>query len=98
MKSIYTWQLFGLNNYQYEGKSIGFIESSISVALKIAFRFEIFYPQAIKLFLNRKLKEYKDKGTLTDYKVKTNRLGKYHYFLEMDLFLDKIKGGDKNSR
>lgn len=77
---------------------MGFIESSISVAMKIALRFEIFYPQAIRLFLNRKLKEYKGKGKLTDYKVKTKRIGKYHYFLEIDLFINKINGGEKNTR
>ena len=46
--------------------------------------------------LASRLKEYKDKGTLTDYKVKTGRMGKYHYFLEMDLFLDTEKGGEKD--
>ena len=25
-------------------------------------------------------------------------MGKYHYLLEMDLFLDKIDGGEKNSK
>ena len=64
--------------------------------LKIAYRFEILYPQAAKILLSRKLKEYKDKGTLTDYKVKTGRIAKYHYFLEMDLFLDTEKGGEQD--
>lgn len=77
---------------------MGILESTLQVAIKIGFRFEIFYPQAIKLFLNRRLKEYKNKGTFTDYKVKTKRIGKYHYLLEMDLFLNNIKGGGKNSR
>jgi hypothetical protein len=75
---------------------MGIIESSYSVLIKIAYRFEIFYPQAIKYFLNQKLKEYKTKGKLADYKVKTKRMGKFHYFLEMDLFLDEIGGGDRN--
>jgi hypothetical protein len=66
--------------------------------MKIAFRFEIFYPQAIKIFLNRKLKEYKNNGKLDNYKVKTQKLGKYHYFIEMDLFLKRNEGGDKNIR
>ena len=77
---------------------MGIIESASLVFMKIAFRFEFLYPQAIKFFLDRKLKEYKNKGTLTDYKVKASRIGKYHYFLEMDLFLDKIIGGGKNTR
>ena len=77
---------------------MGLVESTLQVAIKIAFRFEIFYPQAIRLFLSRRLKEYKNKGTVTDYKVKTKRIGKYHYLLEMDLFLNNIKGGEKNTR
>jgi hypothetical protein len=56
----------------------------------------VLYPRAIKFLLNRKLEEYKTKGTLTDYKVKTKRMGKFHYFLEMDLFLDTEKGGEKD--
>ena len=76
---------------------MGIIESTYSVLMKIAFKFEIFYPQAINYFLSRKLKEYKNKGTITDYKVKTKRKGKFHYFLEMDLFLDKIKGGEEHT-
>lgn len=75
---------------------MGLIESSYLVLVKIAYRFEIFYPQAIKYFLNQKLKEYKTKGTLTDYKVKTKRMGKFHYFLELDLFLDIKSGGEKD--
>ena len=77
---------------------MGLLESTLKVAIKIGFRFEIFYPQAIRLFLNQRFKEYKNKGTLTDYKVKTRRIGKYHYLLEMDLFLNNITGGGKNSR
>ena len=59
--------------------------------MKIAFNFEIFYPQAMKFFLNRKLKQFKDDGKLDDYNVKTKRIGKYHYFLEMDIFFKSTK-------
>lgn len=75
---------------------MGIIESSTKVFMKIAFRFEFLYPQAINFFLKRKLKEYKTNGQISDYKVKTKRRGKYHYFLEMDLFIEKIPGGEKN--
>ena len=80
-----------------KGNLMGLVESSYSVFIRIAYRFEIFYPQAMKYFLNRKLNEYKTKGTITDYKVKTKRMGKFHYILEMDLFLDKIKGGGRDT-
>jgi hypothetical protein len=75
---------------------MGLIESSYSVFIKIAYRFEVLYPQAIKFLLDRKLKEYKTKGKLSEYKLKTKRMGKFHYFLEMDLFLDTEKGGEKD--
>lgn len=73
---------------------MGIIESSFSVFVKLGFRFEIFVPQALKIFLNRKLKEYKGSGVISDYEVKTKRIGKYHYFLEMDLFLNVSNGGE----
>ena len=73
---------------------MGIIESSFSVLVKLAFRFEIFFPQAFQLFLTRKLKEYQGKGVISDYAVKTKRMGKYHYFLEMDLFLNTTTGGE----
>ena len=73
---------------------MGIIESSFSVFVKLGFRFEIFVPQALKIFLNRKLKEYKGSGVISDYEVKTKRIGKYHYFLEMDLFLNTTNGGE----
>ena len=76
---------------------MGIIESSVSVFVKLAFRFEIFFPEVLKFFLNRKLKEYKRKGVITDYEVKAKRKGKYHYFLEVDLFLKDQKGGETHA-
>ncbi len=73
---------------------MGIIESGVSVFVKLAFRFEIFFPQVFKLFLDRKLNEYKRKGVITDYEVKAKRMGKYHYFLEMDLFPNITNGGE----
>jgi hypothetical protein len=69
---------------------MGIIRSSISVFVNLDFRFEILFPQVFKIFLNRKLKEYKRKGVITDYVVKAMRKGKHHYFLEMDLFLKDL--------
>ena len=77
---------------------MGIIESSYSVLIRIAYRFEVLYPQALKFLVNRKLEEYKTQGKIMDYKVKTNRIGKLHYFLEMDLFLDLEKGDEKDIR
>lgn len=69
-------------------------ERVLSGFIKFSFRLEMFFPQLIKFFLNRKLKEYKENGALTDYNVKTKRKGKYHYIFEVDLFPNIKKGGD----
>ena len=76
---------------------MGVFESGVSVLVKLAFRFEIFFPQVFKLFLNRKLKEYKEKGVIADYKVKTKRKGKYHYHFDVDLLLEAEKGGESHA-
>ena len=76
---------------------MGIIESSVFVFVKLAFRFEIFFPQVFKLFLNRKLKEYKEKGVIADYKVRTKRKGKYHYRFDVDLLIEAEKGGESHA-
>ncbi len=73
---------------------MGMKERLLSGLIKLSFRFERFFPQFIKFFLNRKLKEYKEKGTFTDFKVKARRKGKYHYSFEVDLFLKIEEGGE----
>ena len=70
------------------------IERITSHLIKFSFKFERFFPQFIKFFLNRKLKEYKQMGALTDYRVKAKRRGRYHYLFEVDLFLKIEKGGE----
>jgi len=62
-------------------------EHIASLLIKSSFRLERFFPQFVRFFLNRKLKEYKKKGVISDYKVKAKRKGKYHYLFEVDLFL-----------
>jgi hypothetical protein len=73
---------------------LGLFSSAISVFARIAFRFEFFFPQFIGFYMGRKLKEYKNKGLLADYQVKSNRRGKYHYLFDMDMFLNIPKGGE----
>jgi hypothetical protein len=73
---------------------MGILNSAASVFSKIAFRFEIFFPQLIGFFVGRKLKEYKEKGLLEDYRVKSKRRSKYHYFFDLDLFLKTGEGGE----
>jgi hypothetical protein len=40
------------------------------------------------------LKDYKEKGWIGDYKVKSKRRGRYHYLFDVDLFLKIEKGGE----
>jgi hypothetical protein len=73
---------------------MGILNSVVHVFAKIAFRFEVVFPQFIGFFMGRKLKEYKNKGLLEDYRVKSKRRGKYHYFFDLDLFLKTGEGGE----
>jgi len=57
--------------------------SMLPSLIKLSFKFEMLFPQFIKFFINRKLKEYKETGALTDYKVKAKRRGRFHYFFEL---------------
>jgi hypothetical protein len=62
--------------------------SLLSSLIKFSFRLEFFFPQFIKFFISRKLKEYQEKGVLADYKVRAKRKGRHHYFFELDLFVN----------
>ena len=73
---------------------MGIVEDIATVLIKFSFRFEMFYPQFFKFFLNRKLMEHKEKGAITGYTVKAKGKGKYHYSFEVDLFLKNKKGGE----
>jgi len=73
---------------------LGLLDSAISVFTRLAFRFEFFFSQFIGFYIKRKLKEYKEKELIDDYKVKSRRRGKYHYSFDVDLFLKIEKGGE----
>jgi len=73
---------------------LGLLDSAISVFARFAFRFEFFFPQFIGFYIKCKLKEYKEKELIDDYKVKSRRRGKYHYSFDVDLFLKIEKGGE----
>jgi len=73
---------------------MGIFDSVVAVFSKIAFRFEFFFPQFIGYFIGQKLKDYKQKGWIEDYKVKSKRKGKYHYLFDVDMFLKIEKGGE----
>ena len=73
---------------------MGVLDGATSVFTKIAFRFEFFFPQFVGFFIGQKLKEYKERGLIEEYKVKSKRRGKYHYLFVLDLFLKIEKGGE----
>lgn len=55
--------------------------------LKLVFLFEPLTPRVIDLFLNIKLKEWKGRKLIDDYRSKTKRMGKFHYKTDIDLEL-----------
>ena len=61
--------------------------------MKIASRFEFFFPPFIGNFVGQKLKDCKEKDLIEDHKLKAKRK-RYHYLLDMDLFLKGKKGGE----
>jgi hypothetical protein len=73
---------------------MGVLSSAAHVFGRIAFRFEVLFPQFAGFFIGRKLKEYKNKGLLEEYHVKSHRRGKYHYLFDVDLFLKIEEGGE----
>jgi hypothetical protein len=66
-------------------------ESANYVFMRVAWRFEFFFPQFAGFYIRRKLKQYKDKQLIANYKVKSRRRGKYSYSFDVDLFLGKQK-------
>ncbi|UCH02174.1 MAG: hypothetical protein JSV20_10305 [Candidatus Bathyarchaeota archaeon] len=70
---------------------MSFKESLFSNLIRFSFRFERFFPYAVRLFLNRKLGEYKKEGQITDYTVRAMRRDRYHYSFQVDLIVDENK-------
>ena len=58
-----------------------------SLLVRFGFVFEPISPRFISFFLGRKLKEWKNKRLIGDYKTKTRRIGKFHYKIDMNLDL-----------
>jgi hypothetical protein len=41
----------------------------------------------MSFWLRRRLKDWKNRGLIDDYKVKTRRIGRFHYKIEVDVDL-----------
>lgn len=72
----------------------GIGERATGEIIRLSFRFERLFPQLIKFYLGRKLRQYKKKGVITDYKIKAGRKGRYHYTFEIDLYQKIMNGGE----
>ena len=62
-------------------------EKLTGLLLRVAFAFEPLAPTAISFYLGRRLNELKDEGLISGYKSHTQRLGKFHYRIEIDFDL-----------
>jgi len=77
---------------------LGVKEHVASAFIGISLRFERFFPQIIKFFMNKKLRGYKEKGWISNYKIQARRKGKYHYSFIVDLSLGINRGGEEHGR
>jgi hypothetical protein len=64
-------------------------EKLTGLLFRVALVFEPLAPTAISFFLGRRLNELKEQGLISDYKSRTQRLGKFHYRIEIDFDLSK---------
>lgn len=60
-------------------------EKITGLLLRVAFAFEPLAPTAISFFLGRRLNELKKKGLISNYRSRTQRLGKFHYRIKIDI-------------
>ena len=58
-----------------------------SLLVRFGFIFEPISPRFVSFFLGRKLKEWKNKQLIHDYRTKTKRIGKFHYKIDIDMDL-----------
>ena len=49
--------------------------------------FEPISPRFVSFLVGRKIKEWKNKGLIDQYKTKTKRIGKFHYKIYFDVDL-----------
>jgi hypothetical protein len=68
-----------------ESVSEALTESATRVLFRIVLIFEPLAPTAITIYLNRRLRRFKESGAINNYKTHTKRLGKFHYRIMMDL-------------
>jgi hypothetical protein len=55
--------------------------------MRFAFAFEPLTPRFARFYVRRRLKELRQKGLVHDYQVRTARIGKFHYKIEIGVDL-----------
>ena len=63
----------------------------LNFVFRVALAFEPLAPTAINLFLSRELGRWKDEKLITEYKVHTKRIHRFHYRIILDLALTAIE-------
>lgn len=58
-----------------------------SVFARLVLFFEPISPRFISFWLRRRLKEWKRKGFIDSYRIRTQRIDKFHYRIDIDLDL-----------
>jgi len=59
----------------------------VTILIKLAFVFEPLTPRFVSFFLSRRLLGWKKKRLIYDYETRTERIGKFHYRIDMSLDL-----------
>lgn len=64
---------------------------TINFFYRLALIFEPLAPTAISSIISQTLNDYKQQGLLSDYKVKTKRIHKFHYRIWLDLDMTSMQ-------
>jgi hypothetical protein len=54
---------------------------------RLSFISDALFPFFLSRFLNRQLSQWKDEGSIDDYKVEAERIQKFHYKIDVDFYL-----------
>jgi hypothetical protein len=81
------------NFYPVEASQMGSrISTSIEkffgqIFTRLSFISDALFPFFLSRFLNRQLSQWKDEGSIDDYKVEAERIQKFHYKIDVDFYL-----------
>jgi len=64
-------------------------ERFVPLLIRLSFVFEPLTPRFVSFFLKRRLREWKDKGLINDYETMSERIGKFHYKIDVNFVLTR---------